>query len=157
MGKRDNRAKLHTATHLVAFAIGLMIAADTLAGPPPQMESRALVNLRGTVSERREWGPPGWGETPARDTHVLIYVLRLSTPATRQQLLADAAPPVTDEIYTEVQLVCDDRSAAGCSRAVRAMRGREVVVLGHADTAVYPKNRLPIVVTVQSVSDPKNP
>ncbi len=40
----------------------------------------AGITLRGTLIERRVYGPPGYGETPTQDAHETILILRLSEP-----------------------------------------------------------------------------
>ena len=49
---------------------------------PVYVYEAAGVRLEGTLIERREFGPPGFGETPKRDSRGTIFVLRLPSAIT---------------------------------------------------------------------------
>lgn len=40
----------------------------------------AGITLHGTLIERKVYGPPGYGETPAQDAHETILILKLPRP-----------------------------------------------------------------------------
>jgi len=78
---------------------GCPVACTAQKGPPtrtapPYRYDTAGVRLEGTLSERKEYGPPGYGETPAKDKRETIFVLKLSSPVSVQPAAnAEASGP----------------------------------------------------------------
>ena len=61
----------------------LLVCILTLAGAAQQSIYRydtAGLSLHGTLIERKVYGPPGYGETPAHDAHETILILKLPQP-----------------------------------------------------------------------------
>jgi hypothetical protein len=79
------------------------------------------VQLEGTLIERKVYGPPGYGETPAKDLRTSIFVLKL-----RQPITAEPIPPVakdnpngdTFKHVREVQLFVNSSQTADARKLV---------------------------------------
>src|SRR5207237_9312604 len=69
------------------------------------------IRLKGTLIERRFYGPPGFGETPAQDAREKVLVLKLPHPITVEPAEdAKAKDSTSLETFThvrEVQLFVD--------------------------------------------------
>lgn len=111
------------------------------------------VVLEGVVKSRKEYGPPGYGETPRTDPKVTIFVLRLTKATGYRQL---GLPPDKERggrLVSEVQLICH---ADACELQLRNSVGRRVTVRGEADQAAEPGAYLPVVFWVRELSSFSN-
>jgi hypothetical protein len=88
------------------------------------------VRLEGTLIERREFGPPGYGETPAKDKRLKVLILKLPHPITIDPLTDAKAKGSmslgTVEHVREVQLFVESTKLA----EARKMMGMVVVSVG---------------------------
>lgn len=58
----------------------LALAEAALGQQPSYRYDTAGIALRGTLIERKVYGAPGYGETPAHDAHETILILKLPEP-----------------------------------------------------------------------------
>jgi hypothetical protein len=141
------RTRFVCAVLLLLHCVGLAaqdVVADRVAAP--------MVALEGTIKSRRVWGPPGFGETPKRDSRTTIYVLKLKKPRTAAELPLDMrSNREPARKYSEVQLFCDPVKFARCEAAVRSSVGREVTVSGRVDFAVEPTDYVSITMEVLAI------
>jgi hypothetical protein len=96
----------------------------------------AGTKLEGTVTARKVFGPPGYGETPARDTHEIILVLKLTQsisvqPATNAETSGSANLDPAENVR-EIQLF-PDRSQ---KRNIQRLIGQKVVVTGTLNESI---------------------
>lgn len=96
------------------------------------------VQLEGTLVERKVYGPPGYGETPARDERDTIFILKLSHPITVEPT-ANAEASGSASLDTEkhvhaVQLFVDRSRTA----EARKLLGKVVVTVGKLNEAAAP-------------------
>ena len=78
----------------IAFGMALLLSGCPVACSAQQTSpggaavacryDTAGVRLEGTLTERKEYGPPGYGETPSKDERTTILVLKLSSPISVQ-------------------------------------------------------------------------
>lgn len=88
------------------------------------------IRLEGRLTERKVYGPPGYGETPTKDKQTTILVLKLPYPITVEPS-ADAKQknsPSLDPVRNvhEVQLFIARHQTAGA----HALLGKRVVAEG---------------------------
>jgi hypothetical protein len=58
----------------------LMLAGLAIGQQPSYRYDTAGITLHGTLTERKVYGPPGYGETPDQDAHETILILKLPQP-----------------------------------------------------------------------------
>lgn len=96
------------------------------------------VRLDGRLIERTVYGPPGYGETPAKDERDKILVLRLTHPITVEPLLNAKANRSlsldTVKDISDIQLFIKSSQTAEAHKLVGAM----VMVVGTLNEAVAP-------------------
>lgn len=133
---------------LSAFLLFLIIVVVAAAyGQAPMMV------LDGIVSSRQQWGPPGFGETPAVDQKVRIFVLKLHRSKSAKEL----SLPSTEKLgrrFGEIQLSCDTSAFPSCRRLLEGSVGHRVTVSGELARAVNPTDYLPIGMTVRLIQRP---
>lgn len=96
------------------------------------------MRLEGTLNERKVYGPPGYGETPAKDERTTILILKLPNAITVEPL-ADAKGKDSPSLDTarhihEIQLFIGRSRIA----ETRKLLGKEVVAVGTLNEAVAP-------------------
>jgi hypothetical protein len=112
----------------------------------------AGVRLEGTLTERKEYGPPGYGETPSKDERDTILVLKLSSPISVQPTANAAASgsasldPVKD--VRELQLFIPKPQVA----EARKLLGRAVVAVGTLNEAAAPSQYTKVWLDTQTVN-----
>jgi hypothetical protein len=87
------------------------------------------VQLEGTLIERKVYGPPGYGETPAKDLRTSILVLKLWQPITVEPMPhVSKDNPNGDKFHhvREVQLIVNPSQRAD----VRKLAGRTIAATG---------------------------
>jgi len=111
----------------------------------------AGVRLEGTLTERKEYGPPGYGETPSKDVRETIFVLKLATPISVQPAAnADAngsasLDPVKD--VRELQLFIPKPQVPDA----RKLLGKVVVAVGTLNEAAAPSQYTKVWLDTQIV------
>jgi hypothetical protein len=107
----------------------------TLSGVRPTLEyGPALVSLKGTVDTIFQYGPPGFGENPAVDQHVVLSVLRLNAPI---DVEGDSTSAFNRDDAVNIRML---QLAAATDRAWAGLTGKEVVAHGtlfHAQAAEH--------------------
>lgn len=112
----------------------------------------AGVRLEGTLTERKEYGPPGYGETPSKDERTTILVLKLSSPISVQPTAnAEASgsaslDPVKD--VRELQLYIPKPQVADA----RKLLGKVVVAVGTLNEAAAPSQYTKVWLDTQTVN-----
>jgi hypothetical protein len=96
------------------------------------------VRLEGMLTERKVYGPPGYGETPAQDERTTILILKLAHAITVEPL-ADAKAKDSPNLDTarnirEVQLFVGRSQIA----EARKLLSKNVVAVGTLNEAVAP-------------------
>lgn len=96
------------------------------------------VQLEGTLIERKVYGPPGYGETPAKDERDTILILKLSHPITvgptaNAEASGSASLDIEKHVH-EVQLFVDRSRTA----EARKLLGKVVVAGGTLNEAAAP-------------------
>jgi hypothetical protein len=106
----------------------------------------------GTLTERKEYGPPGYGETTSKDERDTILVLKLSSPISIQPTAnAEASgsaslDPVKD--VREVQLFVPRHQVADA----RKLLGKVVVAVGTLNEAAAPSQYTKVWLDTQTVN-----
>ena len=136
---------------------GCPVACTAQKGPPtrtapPYRYDTAGVRLEGTLSERKEYGPPGYGETPAKDKRETIFVLKLSSPVSVQPAAnAEASGSASlDPVKNvgEVQLFIPRPQVAN----VRKLLGKVVVAVGTLNEAAAPSQYTKVWLDTKTVN-----
>jgi hypothetical protein len=94
------------------------------------------VQLEGTLIERKVYGPPGYGETPAEDVRATILVLKLShgisvEPAANAEATGSASLDTVKNVR-EVQLFIDPSQKTDARKLV----GRVVTATGTLNESI---------------------
>jgi hypothetical protein len=132
----------------------LVYCGYSFSQPVSAKSERSMVTLTGRVEKRREWGPPGFGETPKRDTRIVIYLLKLKMSRTARDLALPPDGTHLDDSYREVQLRCDSTVFPQCELILKSLQGRQVTVVGEPGYAIHPTDYVPIVVQVRLIQRP---
>ncbi len=142
------RKSFVTATCVVAMVALLMgyrgvsfaqqKVAKEAGSEPSYKYDTSGIRLEGRLTECKVYGPPGYGETPAKDERATILILKLTRGITVEPL-ADAKAKDSANLDTvkgvhEVQLFVDRSQAAEAHKLV----GNVVVVVGTLNEAVAP-------------------
>jgi hypothetical protein len=112
----------------------------------------AGIRLEGTLTERKEYGPPGYGETPSKDEKTTILVLKLSHPITVQPAAnaeangSTSLDPVKD--VREVQLYIPKPQVSDA----RKLLGKVVVAVGTLNEAAAPSQYTKVWLDTQTVN-----
>lgn len=98
----------------------------------------AGIQLEGTLVERKVYGPPGYGETRAKDKRDTILILKLSHPITVEPTAnaeaSGSASLDTKKHVHEVQLFVDRSRTA----EARKLLGKVIVAVGTLSEAAAP-------------------
>lgn len=134
----------------------LLIAATIQAQDEPDRSEP--LNLRGTIMRREVFGPPGFGETPATDQRLAIYVLTLDTPETFEELLLTDIPNrLRGTTQQEVQLTCRSGQLPDCDALLAQAAGDHVWIHGRSSFAIYPSDYLPVLVELEDLQPEPEP
>jgi hypothetical protein len=116
------------------------MAQQEIAGKaiPSYQYDTAGIRLEGTLMERKVYGPPGYGETPAKDERDTILILKLSHPIsvepTANAEANGSASLDPEKSIHEVQLFVDRSQTA----EARKLLGKVVVAVGTLNEAAAP-------------------
>jgi len=126
-----------------------MLAGVVIGQQPTYRYDTAGTALRGTLTERKVYGPPGYGETPARDVHETILILKLPQPISVEpaanadgngSLNLDPAKNVR-----EVQLFMSRSQAV----EARKLLGRMVIATGTLNESITASQRTKVWLDVK--------
>jgi hypothetical protein len=139
---RDNKGVLATMAVAVLF-MGHFGACEATQNTASETASSyhydsAGIRLEGTLIERKVYGPPGYGETPAkdeRDTHLILKLSHAITVEPTANAEANGSASLDPEKnIDEVQLfVAPSRTAEA-----RKLLGKLVVAVGTLNEAAAP-------------------
>lgn len=138
-------------TALFTFCHAQEKAVPNKATEPAYRYDTPGVTLEGKLMARRVYGPPGYGETPAKDSRDTILILKLVQPITTRPL-ADVTPknnPNSEsfEHVREVQLFLSrDRQSDS-----KKMIGRVVVASGQLNVRVAPADYTDVWMDVKAL------
>jgi hypothetical protein len=124
----------------------------TKASTKLQIYDSPGTKLEGTLVERKVYGPPGYGETPARDAKETILVLKLSHPVTVEPAAnaeANGSPnlePVRN--VPEVQLILSRSYTVNTRKLV----GKRVTATGTLNESITASQRTKVWMFVQALS-----
>ena len=112
----------------------------------------AGVRLEGILIERNVYGPPGYGETPAKDERDTILVLKLSTriavqPTANAEASGSASLDMVKDVH-EVQLYMRRPQVADA----RKLLGGVDVAVGALNEAAAPSQYTKVWLDTQSVN-----
>ena len=112
------------------------------------------IQLEGTLTERMFYGPPGFGETPAKDLHDKVLVLKLAKPITVEPI-EDAEAKNSTNLSTfkhvrQIQLFFGGSRAAEAN--ARKLLGKSVVAVGNLDEATAPRQYTDVTMDVKSLT-----
>ena len=102
----NQRVPYHAILVAVFVMFGDASSAENEAHSPTLAWEPKTVELEGRVTQEQRFGPPGFGETPARDTKETIFVLRLDQAISVGEQKGGSHQLVTDQ--ERVQLVISD-------------------------------------------------
>jgi hypothetical protein len=113
------------------------------------------VKLAGTLSERVFYGPPGFGETPDKDTREKVLVLTLGQPITAVPIEdAETKGSSSLSVQRNVRAVQLFIFPAAKREQARKLIGKTVVAIGTLNEATAPSEHLKVSMRVEAL-DPK--
>jgi hypothetical protein len=112
----------------------------------------AGINLRGTLIERKVFGPPGYGETPTQDAHETILILKLPQPISvepAENTHANSSPNLDPaKNVREVQLFLSRSQTV----EARKLLGRMVNATGTLNESITAAARTKVWLDVKSLN-----
>ncbi len=104
------------------------------------------VHLTGTLVTQERWGPPNFGENPAKDTRVTIYVLRLGeTVNVEVPASGSSSSPLFIKGIKEIQIDFPVK------KTYQKFVGQQVVIKGQLLEGLAPLEYTKVVIRAQSV------
>jgi len=130
----------------------LVLAGAVIGQQPSYRYDTAGITLHGTLIERKVYGPPGYGETPAQDAHETILILKLPHPISVEPA-ADgegSGSPNLDPAKNvrEVQLLMGRTQAA----EARRLLGRMVIATGTLNESITASQRTKVWLNEKTMS-----
>ncbi len=108
------------------------------------------VQLKGRLTERTFYGPPGFGETPTRDIREKALILRLAEPITAEPAdNAEARDSTCLEVYRNVREV--QLWSHSLALNARKLLGKIVVAVGTLDEDPAPSMHTNVTMEVDSI------
>ena len=112
------------------------------------------IQLEGTLAERMFYGPPGFGETPAKDLHDKVLVLKLANPITVEPIHNAEAKNSTSlstlKHVRQIQLFFGDSRSSEAD--ARKLLGRHVVAVGSLKEATVPRQYTDVTMDVKALT-----
>ena len=110
------------------------------------------VRLEGVLVERKEYGPPGYGETPAKDERDVILLLQLAKPISvrptaKAEENGSANLDFVENIRT-VQLFVDKSKDGDAQKLL----GKTVIAIGSLNEAVAPSQHTKVWLDTESLN-----
>jgi hypothetical protein len=139
---------------LATVTLILVLAEAAIGQQPSYRYDTAGITLHGTLTERKVYGPPGYGETPAQDTHETILILKLPhsisvEPAANGE--ANGSPNLDPaKNVREVQLFMSRTQAV----EARKLLGRTVIATGTLNESITASQRTKVWLYVKTM-DPQ--
>jgi hypothetical protein len=135
------RGSLFAAVACVLFLVHPAICAaqnkaPTRSEPKPSWKyDTPGTQLKGMLIECKVYGPPGYGETPARDLRTSILILKLSQPVTVEPVSPTATNNPNGDTFKHVLKVKFFVSRSQAASA-RALVGRMVTATGTLNESI---------------------
>lgn len=111
------------------------------------------IRLEGTLTERMFYGPPGFGETPTKDLHDKVLVLKLARPITVEPVENAEAKNSTNlgtfKHVRQIQLFFGGSRSA--EAGARKLLGKRVTVVGGLDEATAPRQYTDVTMDVKTL------
>jgi hypothetical protein len=126
----------------LGFAGRIGVSSQRKDAPPVLM-------LTGNLKSETRWGPPGFGETPEKDSRVVIFVLKLRPSRTAKQLSLPEDGEEGEKKFSEIQLRCDSTAFPSCEAALKKSVGHRITVGGEAEPGGAPTDYLPVTMWVR--------
>lgn len=110
--------------------------------------------LEGTLTERMFYGPPDFGETPVKDLHDKVLVLKLENPITVEPIEdADAKNSTNLSTFKHVRQIQLFFGGSGSAEAdARKLLGKSVVAVGNLDEATAPRQYTDVTMDVKTLT-----
>jgi len=152
--------KFNVAFLAISAFLSTVQGANTAPAQSVNSAGRALVfhfdtagvKLCGKLTERAVYGPPGFGETPAKDVREEILILELPHAITVKPMhdarAKNSASLDVEQNVQEVQLFIGRTQTA----EARKMVGRKIVVVGTLNEAIAPSQYTKVWMVVKSFS-----
>jgi len=140
---------------LVAFLISsVAFASPQKTAPATPAEARywpETTAIEGHLETHWEYGPPGFGETPKKDSHFKILVMRVDRPI--NVVPPRDAPKDSNDIdpkkdIRRVQLFCSD-GVSGCDENLKQLTSCQVRVTGELHAQLEPMDFYPVNMDVR--------
>jgi hypothetical protein len=144
-------------------ALGLMVSSHAVltaqekpvvhsGGSPAYTYDTRGTQLEGTLIERKVYGPPGYGETPTRDTRDTILILKLEQsisvkPAPHAKANSSASLDVAKDVR-EVQLFTDRSQKP----SIQTLIGQGIVVTGTLNESITASQYTKVWLDVATIS-----
>jgi hypothetical protein len=130
----------------------LVLAGVAIGQQPSYRYDTAGTTLQGTLIERKVYGPPGYGETPAQDAHETILILKLPHPISVEPAAnADGnGTPNLDPAKNvrEVQLFISRSQATDARKLLGAM----VIATGTLNESITASQRTKVWLDVKAIN-----
>ena len=151
------RTKCSSAAVLALFAGAVAFGSPPESGALAQQQAGAKeavykcdtpgIQLEGVLTQRTFYGPPGFGETPAKDAREKVYLLKLRNPATMTPIDDPKAKTCWDAFphVREVQLFIPPDSKLGAS----GLLGKAVVATGTIHESDAPSEHTKVTLDVK--------
>lgn len=111
------------------------------------------IQLEGTLTQRTFYGPPGFGETPAKDLHDKVLVLKLAKPITVAPIEGAEAKNSTNlstfKHVRQIQLFFGGSRSAETD--ARKLLDKSVVAVGNLDEATAPRQYTEVTMDVKTL------
>jgi hypothetical protein len=122
---------------------------------PALLPEKEVVTLQGTISVVHTYGPPGYGEDKAKDSHVTILVLRLKNPI---NVHCESTGDAEDCKPTkELRMLFEGPNGHELEQKARGMAKHESTVKGILRRRITAGEYTPIVVSVDSIAPVPSP
>lgn len=111
------------------------------------------IQLEGTLIEQMFYGPPGFGETPAKDLHDKVLVLKLAKPITVVPIEGAEAKNSTclSTVKHVRQIQLFFVSSQSAEADAHKLLGKPVVAVGNLDEATAPRQYTDVTMDVRTL------
>lgn len=137
---------------LAAVTLFLIVAGAAIGQQPSYRYDTAGISLHGTLTERKVYGPPGYGETPAQDSEESILILRLPHPISVEPAAnaeRDGSPNLDPaKNIREVQLFMSRTQAV----EARKFLGANVIATGTLNESITASQRTKVWLYVKTIT-----
>lgn len=137
---------------LSGVSVAQQKAPSAITSEPTYTYDTDGVKLEGTLVVRTFYGPPGFGETPAKDARDKVFVLKLTRPISVQPQPGANAKNTSDlgthTNIREVQLFVEPTQ----SDEARTLVGKTVVAVGRLHEAAAPGEHTTVTAAIKTLT-----